>query len=218
MDVRPSSFPDGTRVIFVSITKTGDSRLWEAAVAGGVPVRLLDTSEPSKKQFAGDWSPDGTQFGFMAIEPDGKRDLKIVRTSGGAVAQKLVEDVAGVVSWSPDGRWIAYPDSSSVWHLISPDGRQHRDLGTIKTSNLGFSKDSKTAYGIRFDAGKWSLFSLDIETAKLRDIKSLDASLRPRADLNPSLRFTLAPDGKNLAYSIAKSSSSLWMLQGFGGK
>jgi Tol biopolymer transport system component len=214
----PVLSPDGTRVIFVTVEKTGDSRLWEASVAGGAPVRLLDASETAKKQWAGDWSPDGAQFAFTGIEPDGKTSLKIVRTSGGAVAKKLVDDSVGVLSWSPDGNWIAYPDTSSGWHLISPDGKQHRDLGTIKTANLGFSKDSKTAYGIRTDAGKWFLFSLDIESAKLHDIKQLDSSLRPQSHLNPAIRFTLAPDGKSFAYSIAKHSSSLWMLRGFAGK
>jgi eukaryotic-like serine/threonine-protein kinase len=214
----PVLSPDGTRVIFVSVEQAGKSRLWEVSVAGGAPVPLLDASDTSTKQFTGDWSPDGKQFAFFGYEPDGKIGLKIVRTSGGAVAQKLLDGVHSVVSWSPDGQWIAYAESNSAWHLISPDGKQHRDLGTIETSNLGFSKDSKTAYGIRNDNGKWSLFSLDLATAKLHDIKQLDRSLRPSSPLNPAIRFTLAPDGKTFAYSISKQSSSLWMLQGFAGK
>lgn len=215
----PVLSPDGSRVIFVTIAKTGEAWLWEASVAGGAPVRLLDASETAKTQYTGDWSPDGTQFAFAGIEPDGKRSLKIVRTSGGAVARKLLDLIAyGVPSWSPDGKWISYSDNKSGWHLISPDGKQHRDLGTIETRNLGFSKDSKTAYGIRSDASKWFLFSLDIATAKLHDIKQLDRSLIPQSPLNPGIRFTLAPDGKTFAYSIVKQSSSLWMLQGFGVK
>jgi Tol biopolymer transport system component len=123
-----------------------------------------------------------------------------------------------VLSWSPDANWIAYSDSDNGWHLISPDGKQHRDLGIIKTYNLGFSKDGKTAYGIHTDAGKWFLFSLDLETAKLHDIKLVDNTLRPGSALNPAIRFTLSPDGKSFAYSIAKHSGSIWMLQGFAGK
>ena len=120
---------------------------------------------------------------------------------------------------SPDGKWISFAGDNFESHLISPDGKEHRDLGIIKTANLGFSKDSKTAYGLRIDAaGKWSLFSLDIETAKLRDIKQLDGSLRPSSNLNPGIRFSLAPDGKSFAYAIAKSESSLWMLQGYARK
>ena len=35
-------------------------------------------------------------------------------------------------------------------------------------------------------------FSLDIETAKLHDIKQLDRSLQPLSNLTPAIRFTLA--------------------------
>jgi Tol biopolymer transport system component len=123
-----------------------------------------------------------------------------------------------MISWSPDGRWIAYPDENSRWHLVSPDGKQHRDLGAIRSASLAFSKDGRTAYGIRQDAGKWFLFTLDIETGKLHDIKGLDRSLRPQSELDPGIRFSLAPDGKSFAYSVVKSESSVWMLQGFANK
>lgn len=36
--------------------------------------------------------------------------------------------------------------------------------------------------------------------------------------VNHTVRFTLAPDGKTFAYSIAKQSSGMWMLQGVAGK
>ena len=188
-------------------------------VAGGAPVRLVGAADTSQVQVPGDWSPDGKQFAFASIEPDGTLPLKIVRTSGGAVAQKLDgTSNDGMISWSPDGRWIAYPDENSVWHLVSPDGKQHRDLGAIRSESLAFSKDGRRAYGIRQDAGKWFLFSLDIETGKLHDIKGLDSSLRPQAELHPAIRFTLAPDGKSFAYSVVKSESSVWMLHGFANK
>lgn len=214
----PVLSPDGTRVIYCVVSKSGQARLWESSVAGGAPVRLVDPADTST-QATGDWSPDGNQFAFRSLEADGTASMKIVRTSGGARAQKLVDGAGGVFSWSPDGKWIAYADASARWHLTSPDGKQHRDLGIIQTANLGFSKDRRTAYGIRNDDdNKWFLFSIDIETANLRDIKQLDSSLRPQLNVGPAMRYTLAPDGKSVAYTIAKSSNSVWMLQGFASK
>ena len=71
-------------------------------------------------------------------------------------------------------------------------------MGSINTSNLGFSKDGKTLYGIRADADKWFLLLRSTSRrAKLRDIKPVDSALRPISPLNPAIfRFTLAPDGK----------------------
>ena len=155
---------------------------------------------------------------FLGLEPDGTSSLKVVKTSGGATTQKIGVHNASIPSWSPDGKWIAYIDDDLKYHLVSPDGKQHRDLGLIMSYNLGFSKDGKTAYGIRQDGSKLFLFSIDIETAKLHDIKQLDRSLLPRTPLGPGIRFTLAPDGKSFAYAIAKPESSIWMLQGFDGK
>ncbi len=157
----PVLSPDGTRVIFVAVGKSGATWLWEVSVAGGDPVRLVDASDSSSQQFTGDWSPDGKQFVFMGLEPDGTSSLKVVKTSGGATAQKIAAHNTSVPSWSPDGKWIAYLDDNLKYHLVSPDGKQHRDLGLILCFNMGFSKDSKTAYGIRQD-GASSIFSRSI--------------------------------------------------------
>jgi Tol biopolymer transport system component len=218
----PVLSPDGQRVIFTAVPRTADTgksavpKLWEASVAGGAPVLLIDASDPGT-QFAGDWSPDGSRFVYIALE-GGKRELKIVRTSGGAKPQLLTDHIGvAVPSWSPDGQWIFYRDDEGMDHLLSPDGTKHRDLGKFDVESMGWARDSKTLYGIRTDSGKNFVFSLDVSSdpAKLHDIQPIDPSLAPRSNLNPAIRFTLAPDGKSFAYSTAKREVSIWMLTGW---
>jgi len=219
----PVLSPDGQRVIFIAVPRTGVAgqpaigKLWEASVAGGAPVPLIDASDPDM-QFAGDWSPDGGRFAYLALQPDGHVSLKTVRTSGEARPQLLAEHIGDAVpSWSPDGQWIFYRDYKGVDHLISPDGTRHRDLGRMDVDSMGWARDSKTLYGIRADDGKYFAFSLDIsaDPAKLHDIQQLDAGLQPSANLGPSIRFTVAPDGKSFAYATRKRELSIWMLTGW---
>jgi serine/threonine protein kinase/Tol biopolymer transport system component len=218
----PVLSPDGQRVIFIAVPQTADTgksavpKLWEASVAGGAPVPLVDASDPDT-EFAGDWSPDGNRFVYMALE-GGTAKLKIVRTSGGAKPQLLAEHIDDAVpSWSPDGQWIFYRDDEGVDHLISPDGTRHRDLGKFDTYSMGWARDSKTLYGIREDDGKYFAFSLDVasDPAKLHDIRQIDASQQPSSNLNPSIRFTLTPDGKSFVYAMRKREVSIWMLTGW---
>ena len=220
----PVLSPDGQRVIFIAVPQTAQTgkaaiaKLWEASVAGGAPVPLIDASDPDT-QFAGDWSPDGSRFAYIALHPDGKASLNIVRTSGGAKPEViLLADIGHALpSWSPDGQWIYYMDDKDVSHLISADSAKHRSLGKMDVLSMGWAKDSKTLYGIRDDGGKHFVFSLDVSSdpARLHDIKQIDASLLPNSNLQPSIRYTLAPDGKSFAYATRKSERSLWMLTGW---
>jgi hypothetical protein len=87
----------------------------------------------------------------------------------------------------------------------------------MDADSMGWARDSTTLYGIRADDGKYFAFSLDIsaDPAKLHDIQQLDAGLLPSANLGPSIRFTVAPDGKSFAYATRKRELSIWMLTGW---
>jgi Tol biopolymer transport system component len=214
----PVLSPDGQRVIVVANAGGGKNALWMASVEGGAPVRLVDAADPDV-EWAGDWSPDGSKFAYMSEAPDGKFALKVVSTSGGETPQVVQKGIYlwTVPSWSPDGEWIAYSDESKKVRLVSPDGQRHKDLGGLEAGNLGFAKDGKTAYGVHTVNGKLMLFSVDVaaEPAKVKDLKELDSTLEPTAQLNPSMRFTVSPDGKSIAFSTAKAENSVWMLTGF---
>ena len=125
-----------------------------------------------------------------------------------------------VPDWSPTGEWITWRDKEEGWSLISPDGKTTKLLGKIATSHLAFSKDGKLLYGVQIgetaaDRDRTTLFSLDPVTLKQNVIKELDKDLRPSSGFWPSIRLSLAPDGRSVVYSTAKERSDLWMLQGY---
>ena len=76
----------------------------------------------------------------------------------------------------------------------------------------------KRLYGIKTDPlqpNSQLLFSLEIDTVKMKTIADLGRENAPTSRLNPGIRFSLAPDGKSMIYAIGKSKSNLWMLEGF---
>jgi len=213
----PSLSPNGKQIVYVRIGRSGVARLWISSLAGGAPIRLTN-AEPSA-EYGGSWSPDGSHFVYLQVQ-DGKDSLMVARISGAATPVTLVSNVQEFLpEWSPNGNWITYRDDQG-WNLISPDGQTHKFLGKIETAHLAFSKDSKRLYGIqtaRTKTGqdKATLFTLDLATLKQRPIKELEKGLNPASNLQPGIRFSLAPDGKTLVYTIAKQGDNLWLLQGY---
>ena len=120
---------------------------------------------------------------------------------------------------TPTGDWITCHGDDG-WGLISPDGKTAKSLGQIYTRHLAFSKDGKLLYGIETgkteaDRDRATLFSVDPATLKRKDLKELGHDLIPTTTIDPGFRFSLAPDGKSLVYTTAKTSRTLWMLRGY---
>ena len=74
--------------------------------------RRLYTSDSKENELVWNarWSPDGSRFAFITdIVANSQSQLRIANSAGGR-ATSLVDHAAGAIgmSWSPDGRWIAY--------------------------------------------------------------------------------------------------------------
>jgi len=87
--------------------------------------------------------------------------------------------------------------------------------GLFRLGSHMFSADGKLVYGIRSDGKRNMLFSVDIATGVEKVLGDLGKDFSPSTNLRPGIRFSLAPDGKSFVYSIVKSKSNLWMLEGF---
>jgi hypothetical protein len=114
-----------------------------------------------------------------------------------------------IPDWSPTGEWILSGNS-----LISPDGKTVRSLGQHGSAFYTFSKDGKFLYGLRPEKSAQVLFSIDIATGAEHVIGSGN-TFPPRSNLSPSIRLSLAPDGKSFIYGTGVIRNSFWILGGF---
>jgi Tol biopolymer transport system component/DNA-binding winged helix-turn-helix (wHTH) protein len=115
LETTPSFSPDGSRIAFAWDNGTNRSGapaydLYVKAIGSETVVRL--TKRPSE-WISSAWSPDGTQIAFHRLAGV-DTGIYVVPALGGPErklhATHVPYNLAAPLSWSPDGKWIAYAD------------------------------------------------------------------------------------------------------------
>ena len=207
--IAPALSPGGDRVIYTRVEQGTVSRLWISSTAGGTPIQLTNAS--ASAEFPGSWSPDGTQFAYVALQ-DGNRTLMKARTTGQATPTQLRPAITGnaVPAWSPTGEWILQMNT-----LVSPDGKTVRDVGDHGTVHYAFSRDGRLLYGLRPQKDRQVLFSIELASGAERTLGSSGLDFVPSTNINPSIRLSLSPDGRSILYGSGQFTGNLWILEGF---
>src|SRR5262249_27701508 len=99
--------------------------------------------------------------------------------------------------------------------LLTPDGKEVASLEQYHSIGWTFSRDGRLLYGLRSENESLALFSLDPSSKKETIIGKVGPEFKPGSNLNPSTRFSLAPDGRSFVYGAGQFRSNLWMLDGF---
>lgn len=141
LEAAPTFSPDGTQVAFAwtgDALKSKGFDLYLKVVGSENLLRL--TQHPSQFIYPA-WSPDGAQIAFHRISGS-DTGLYVVPALGGP-ERKLRSthiniETSAIISWSPDGKWIAYSDSLA-------NSRQERvnllSLETLKSNQLPHPTD-----------------------------------------------------------------------------
>lgn len=194
----PTFSPDGRRIVFLAVD--ADTAPPGRGFAGDLFIVTADGAVPRQLNQAGtkvlatgttghavDWSPDGRQLIFTAIEDplsDGRSAVFRVDAEGGApvpisdFAQWLVN-----VEWSPDSNWIVYGEvgssSESTW-IAHPDGTGVRQLTGPGASLVGccatWSPDGTRLLFQRGTVGSRDLWTMDLAGNVLDQITSTPAT------------------------------------------
>ena len=86
---------------------------------GGVYVKSVPVEDFYKDYYTGSgtprWSPDGSMLAFLHYAVDDTTEIRIVDPFSGRTEVVFADWHGTMISWSPDGKRIAYGDDRGVW-------------------------------------------------------------------------------------------------------
>jgi eukaryotic-like serine/threonine-protein kinase len=219
--IRSASFsPDGNYVYFRQAENglNTDFNLYRAPVLGGTPQVVAHDVDSSIA-----FSPDGRRMAFIrANDPEAGKYRLLAASLDGADQNVLyiapLNILARWLSWSPDGRTIAYPEFQPQNAL---GGINLLDVGSGKLQTLAFS--DKAIWEMVWAAAGDGLFVIYQQKGPNYSHRQIGFVSVPggqfRAisrDTSSHLTLSLSSDGRTLATVQEKAVSNFYVLPGVG--
>ncbi len=234
--------PDGSHIAYVA-NDAGQQSLWTREVAGASNIRIvgpglaLDT-DPT-------FSPDGNYIYYRVIDTKTTRnDLYRIPASGGD-AEKLIVDIDSPVTFSPDGKRLAFTRNNNPvvgqGNLLTTnvDGTDERVVSTRELPNALFSPAwSPVAYPsgeVRRVTNDLNFYTSVSLTADSHTMAVVQRAVQSDIWVSPALTASEAraitseagkdygsqglawtPDDKLICASNASGNLDLWMIDGGG--
>ena len=142
-NTEPSLSPDGSQVVFTRrpATDSGRPAVWTAN-ADGSHLQRLERHGSSPL-----WSPAGNLIAYLAPSGPARSAWRVVAPQGGASRTLLRNGPGTVFGWSPNGRWIAFPDGKGRLDVIDATTGKVRSLLKLElpydSSSVAWSPNSQ---------------------------------------------------------------------------
>ena len=173
--------PDGKYVVYV-VNEDGKSSLWTRQVATTSNLQII---APTEAQYFGiGFSPDGNYVNFVRQEKSNEVSAVYQMPVLGGEQKKLISDIYGAPSYSPNGRQLAfvrgrYPNSDENSLLIANvDGTNEKVIASLKNPESfrtqgGYpvwSSDGKTIACIvrNIAVNGWNFVEVQVADGKIR--------------------------------------------------
>lgn len=195
----PTWSPDGEQILYESVPADGDlsknRELWVMDPSGGQARKLGDGFNPEERTLV---------FTLGHFHPG-----SVSGSASGLVLSKPFEVFSCGLSWSPDGRRIAFESvrkgAVSIW-VMNRDGSNTVQLTRDFSNNWHpvWSPDGSKIAFASDRAGNYDIWVMNADGSQIRPL-TFDAA----SDFRPSW----SPDGRKIVFSSLRSGNSdLWVV------
>ena len=206
--------PDGSRVAFQRLGRSGGYRILVATAAGATPPIEF---RPGGHSFhdAPSWSPDANWLAAAVGVAGGEVHLVKARVGDASDRLTLSRNVLAFSrpEWSPDGRQVLFMSNDGL-SIVDANGGAPRVISEEAWLAHTWSSDARTIYGLREGTvdRHFMLAAIDVATGREQVINP-DLGVIPPA--NQPIRGLTRLGRHALVTSIARARSDIWMLDGF---
>jgi hypothetical protein len=201
-EMSPRWSPDGSRLVF-STDWQGPPNLYVADAGGGEPRVLVPFDRT--QQYAGGWTPDGSEIVYAKRADTFLRDIWGVKPATGerrSILATEFNEFAPTVS--PSGQWLAYVSDASgrseVYLRAFAEGTWQTRLSTDGGSNPVWRNDGRELFYYQPDG---SIMAVQIASSTASAPRaSLPARLF-QIDVSSYRSFDVAPDGQRFLINQA---------------
>ena len=211
--VRTTISADGKYVVNVSEDAQGLQGVWMRHIATGSFAPILP---PTEARYTGlTFTPDGNYLYFVRVEPQ-RPTIGVLYQMPvlGGTPQKLIEDVDSAVTFSPDGKQMAFvrnsaAEANSKLIIANADGSNENVLAKLPIPGYydpDWSPDGKSIAATLIDLGSKNLgrvVALDVKEGKEKTLYTSPGQL---------LKPVWSPDGRYIFVNF-RDGTTRWQGQ-----